>query len=263
MAALPYASVNGNGTSGGPPLASAPVKSYLFTTLLFLGFSIGWVANSLLSPSSPDASTNADVKFDDDAVPIVTVMYKKVLDGECSQSGRHKELHMFVGDGDNGDPDNYYAPTDDQIKRCAMACDSKKEPVGGSSDDWLGFGLEGFIILSNGRCWCENTKVIFGECEGDAKEIENGYVRYDYIPLEKVMDGECGQEVGMELRMFEGNGDNGPPSGDLLDQQIVNCGNACLNNAVPLNADENVWQVFDLQGFIIQSGGRCYCEGEC
>jgi surface protein len=74
----------------------------------------------------------------------------------------------------------------------------------------------------------------------------------------KIFDGEM---AGNEIRMFEGNGDN---SGD---DYIEQCAKACLENSLTYErnlgttgADYWVTTFGQLNGFIIDTTGRCYCE---
>lgn len=260
--ALPYSNV-----ATGRPQPAHLIKPYLFFTLLFLGFSFGWVCSYVISSPSNDRNNNDNPNpspsFNDftDATP--TILFQKVLDGECSQSSTALELRMFEGDGDNGDTSNSYSPSPTQVANCAQACEEgKRSPLGGGT--WSSFTAVGFIVNSSGRCWCENTPVRLGECEDvDTVTEDTSYSRYDFVPIVKIMDGECGQtqDGHMELRMFEGNGDNGDPNSDApTPRQIAACGNACINKKPPLNSADAIWDFFELEGFVVKGGGRCYCE---
>ena len=65
---------------------------------------------------------------------------------------------------------------------------------------------------------------------------------------------------GVELRMYEGNGDN---PGSTHEEKLQACFEACRDKRTPLNAGngaEYSWDVYDAIGFVMSSSGRCYCE---
>ena len=73
-----------------------------------------------------------------------------------------------------GSKDNPGRTNDDKVKACAKVCkDKSQKPFRGS---WDGFTSKGFVVRSNGRCFCESSDS--KTCKRTGK---NGYKRYDFI----------------------------------------------------------------------------------
>ncbi|GMI57925.1 hypothetical protein ScalyP_jg12098 [Parmales sp. scaly parma] len=73
--------------------------------------------------------------------------YEFAHDGECSAGSN---IQMYYG----GDNDNS-GTNEQKLDNCAKACTDKKSPLSGS---WDGFTAKGFIMTSDGQCWCESAQ---------------------------------------------------------------------------------------------------------
>ena len=72
--------------------------------------------------------------------------YEFAHDGECSAGSNIKML--------NGGNDNT-GTNEQKLDNCAKACTDKISPLSGS---WDGFTAKGFIMTSDGQCWCESAQ---------------------------------------------------------------------------------------------------------
>jgi hypothetical protein len=117
--------------------------------------------------------------------------------------------------------------------------DSLEIRVVGKFDDFT----DGSIDLYDGQS-CDDT--------GGGVKFTTLEKNPDYI---EKFTGDC--RNGIELRMYEGDGDN---DGTEM-ERVHRCKNACLNKKPPLNGAVDLWTNYNLEGFIVvKNTGRCYCE---
>ncbi|GMI60316.1 hypothetical protein ScalyP_jg10122 [Parmales sp. scaly parma] len=85
---------------------------------------------------------------DDEKWSLTQSPWKFAHDGECSVGN---QIRMYNGiNGDNNGSD-----LKEKEINCANACLDKKDPLEGS---WDGFTAKGFIMMNDGRCWCESAE---------------------------------------------------------------------------------------------------------
>ena len=112
----------------------------------------------------------------------------------------------------------------------------------------------------------DGSSVVGGSTQdADSQKVYNAVdlsirARHQTDPISSaavIFDGECLN--GIELRMYEGTGDNQGSN----EERRARCLQACIDKKTPLNTG-NTWIGFVMQGYIVQTNsvkpGRCFCE---